>query len=124
MKQRSGTYNEAVAELSATPFQEVVEIMDGLIRSGEGGCIYFQPGDATRYSIIVEGGRTFTVSNGEPMSIGRIPVGSTHVSFGTIGQMHRQPIGRLSEIYPGHPWTAAVWRRLSTMLALKSEAWR
>lgn len=105
-------YDEQVAQLMSPPFREIAAVAANLIESGDGGNIVFQPGDATRYLMTISPARTYTISSGEPMLSEYIPEHSRKITFGTATMIHEQPLGRIEQLDPDHPWTAAIWRRI------------
>lgn len=112
-------YDQRVAEMGPRAdiaFRSAAEIMAGMIETGEGGRIALQPGDMTRYEIVIASRRRFTVSDGEEMTIDFIPITSTEIAFGTVRAMSVRALGGAHRISPEHPWTAAVWRRLFAAL--------
>lgn len=121
-------YDERVGELLASTFQSAVEIMGGLVRSGDGGIIELNPGDMTRYEVHIGSRRTHVLLSGEPMEIRYKPIPSTPISFGSGSVGHQTAVLGVAEhqIEPNHPWTAAVWRRLWKMFLerLPMEEWR
>lgn len=103
---------DAVMALDADAFDRAADAIVTALDTGEGVRINFQPGDATKYIIVIGVRRTLTISDGESTTLRLAPIGDVEVAFGTDSMMSRLPFGHASRMEPRHPWTNEVWKRL------------